>query len=129
MRAIQVRTRRQHPATPTVATPEFQMLEQPPDVDRPAETRFRLDQLLFVAFGLVAVLAIFYARSSSQSSIGRHTSCLAAAAISGVFALAAIGIAKPDAAFSGWLPAKFRACLSRCSCRAWPGAWSPRRFC
>ncbi len=67
----------------------------PPPVESSGEQRSPLESLLLVGSGLVAVLALF---GTILFAIQHrpHTSCLAAAATSGAFVLAAIGIAKPD---------------------------------
>ncbi|HEV7998371.1 MAG TPA: hypothetical protein VGP63_00740 [Planctomycetaceae bacterium] len=67
----------------------------PPPVESSGEKRSPLEQLLLFGCGLVALLALSCAILFAIQHRS-HTSCLAAAAIGGVFALAAIGIAKPN---------------------------------
>ncbi|HET6326117.1 MAG TPA: hypothetical protein VFG04_15675 [Planctomycetaceae bacterium] len=70
-------------------------LTTPPPAESSSEKRSLLEQLLVVGCGLVAVLALFCTIVFAIQHRS-HTSCLAAAATSGVFAIATIGIAKPD---------------------------------
>jgi hypothetical protein len=80
------------PSQPSVGTP---LTSTQPHLDGPGESRLPLEQLLLVGCGLVAVLSLLNAIIFAIKDRS-HTSCLAAAAISGVFVLATIGTAKPD---------------------------------
>ncbi len=68
---------------------------QLPPVESSGAQRSPLERFLFIGCGLVAALALSCAILFAIQHRS-HTSCLAAAATGGMFALATIGIAKPD---------------------------------